>query len=108
MTNDLPEATVRQALRRAQRISCAAIKMEHHGASAIFSVPQPGRHHDVIRAFGKELFAIRERGGEETQGFMTTTGRFVDRAIGAGVAERARQRLRVTGPSELLFSEDMW
>lgn len=87
--------------REIEHIVAAAIKQ---GEMVCF-VPRPGRHSDVIRqmAFAGIPIPI---GGE--QGFVTSSGRFVDRLFGKNIARGAGQVLRDTGPKRLLFSEDMW
>ena len=79
----------------------------------VYSCPRPGRHHDVIRqmsnlGLGPECM--------HHQGFVTDSGRFVDRAEGMKIAIRAEQLIEprdannipFTRKSGQLFSEDMW
>jgi hypothetical protein len=68
-------------------------------------VPRPGRHHDVIRAMANVGFPTPITG---EQGFVTDIGRFVDRERAAVLAKRAQQIIKKTGPSDILFSEDVW
>lgn len=55
---------------------------------------------------------ITERGKHykpsDPQGFLTTTGRFVDRIEGLAIATAAGQLIRKTNPQDILFSEDLW
>lgn len=68
----------------------------------IISVPAPGRHHHVA------WFLAANGVDERDQGFLTSTGRFVDRKEAVTIAEAAGQRLRVSGSQETLYSEDLW
>lgn len=94
-----------------ERIEAAAIFMD----DVIWSVPPPGRHHDVIRYIAEQRPWQVPITGE--QGFITNTGRFVDRSKGAEIAWAAGQVrdcvdadgmvMRRPEPDRL-FSEDMW
>lgn len=65
-------------------------------------LPAPARHSDVIALHVK---LTGKRGSGKRQGFITSTGRFVDRAIGAMIAYQAKQ----TETRKLkLYSEDLW
>lgn len=84
-----------------EKIDRAAIR--HNGD--VYVVLRPGRHHHIIRdmhARGLSAKATRE------QGFVTTTGRFVDRREAAAIAKAAGQIKEKTGPDDVLFSEDVW
>ena len=84
-----------------ETIEAAAIS--HDGI--VYSVPRPGRHHNVchvMMAQGLPPETMR------LQGFVTSTGRFVDRREAAIIARDAGQLLRKTNPTDLLFSEDVW
>lgn len=84
-----------------ERIVAAAIRY----GDAVYTVPPPGRHHNVchlMAAAGLEPETMRD------QGFVTSTGRFVDRHQAAIIARSAQQLLRKTNPTDLLFSEDVW
>jgi hypothetical protein len=73
----------------------------------IYSVPPPGRHHTVIQmmsAKGLPNEAMRL----QNQGFVTSTGRFVDRYEGARIARAAGQIIREPTPPDMLTSEDVW
>lgn len=79
----------------------------------VHSVPKPGRHHDVIRV-------VHEATGEPVggeQGFVTSTGRFVNRLVARRIAENARQLIAgrkdsdgipYVATDDRLFSEDVW
>jgi len=84
-----------------ETVERAAVQYE----GVTYSVPRPGRHDAVCRL-------MHEQGLEsETmrlQGFVTSTGRFVDRREAAIIARQADQLIRKTFPTDLLFSEDVW
>lgn len=88
-----------------ERIIGAAIQ---HADGEVYSLPPPARHHDVIRLMGARFNDRREEGHE--QGFITSSGAFVDRKSAWVLAERAGQLLprAPTGPPGTLFSEDVW
>ncbi len=74
----------------------------------VYSVPKPGRHGHVFVMF-KEM---RERGDGvpkegQIQGFVTNTGRFVDRKEGAELALSNGQIKKLNWPPDL-YSEDLW
>ncbi len=77
----------------------------------IYSVPAPGRHHDVcvmMHNQGLPADAMKE------QGFLTSYGRYVNRKEAFVIAKRENQMARrETHPpgsynGEELFSEDLW
>lgn len=89
-----------------EQIAAAAIKHDR-GPTAdntVYALPQPARHHNVIRD-------MREKGVPKpivgTQGFVTNTGRFVDRIEGAKIAIEAGQIQKLNWPPNL-YSEDLW
>lgn len=70
----------------------------------ITSLPAPARHADVLRKlhdFNPILL------GPDTQGFLTNTGRYVNRRDGAAIALEAGQLETLISPPEL-YSEDLW
>lgn len=72
----------------------------------LWIAPRPGRHHDCM----KQMFAagIEEIRGE-TQGFVTSAGRFVCRHDAMDMAREAGQILKEpTFQPRTLFSEDVW
>lgn len=89
-----------------ERIGRAAIKYKGgSGDPIVWAVPQPGRHHDVIKsmaASGLGPDAMHD------QGFRTSTGRFVDRVEGLAIAKAAGQVVEKHGNPNELYSEDMW
>lgn len=67
------------------------------------SAPAPARHHHVLHQLG--------RGWDKGQGFVTSTGRYVDRTEAWTVAALAGQllpRAPTDGRGGRLFSEDVW
>ena len=77
-------------------------------AGRVYSLDRPGRHSDIIRMMAR---AGLDAAAMHDQGFLTDTGRFVDRIQARQIAERAGQLLPrckdgYTGPE--LFSEDLW
>lgn len=71
----------------------------------IYSVPAPGRHHDVI--------SLMADAGIETpilgeQGFLLSDGRFARRTAAKDVARKAGQLLERASKLKELFSEDVW
>lgn len=95
---------LRRLNRRPKREKLVRAALLHDGK--IWSVPAPGRHHHVIR-----LMADAGLGPEAQrhQGFMTDTGRYVDRREGLKIAEAANQIIRRTGNADdQLYSEDLW
>ena len=84
-----------------ETIECAAIR--HKGV--VYHAIRPGRHHHVFQtmhALGLHGESMRE------QGFLTSSGRFVDRREGLAIASAAGQIKDKTFPHDILFSEDMW
>lgn len=77
-----------------------------HAYGMIFSLPAPARHHHILHAMDSAgLDAVAP--GPEAQGFLTNTGRFVDRLEGAAIFLRENPQNKLSwGPN--LFSEDLW
>ena len=73
----------------------------------IYAVPRPGRHHTVIAMMAGEGLP-NEAMALSNQGFVTSTGRFVDRYEGARIARSAGQIIREPTPPDMLTSEDVW
>ena len=87
-----------------ERIVAAAIYF-----GMIFSLPAPARHHTILNSIALVL------GGSmvlppQTQGFLTSTGRFVNRIEAYSIAHREGQIIKKTGDTNTpeLFSEDLW
>lgn len=71
----------------------------------VWHLPSPARHHHVLWAIdqvhpGRAIEA-------HVQGFMTNTGRFVEREEAARIASMAGQVGKLSAPPHL-FSEDLW
>lgn len=84
-----------------ETIVAAAVKE----GDAVCSVERPGRHHNVMRAMAAAGIPIPIVG---QQGFVTSTGRFVNRFEANDIARAAGQIIVKTGPAGELFSEDIW
>ncbi len=103
--------TVRKGSPIVERIEAAAISLD----GVVWSVPRPGRHHDVIQHVLRKRPELDFVGG--AQGFVTSTGRFVGRYEAKDIARAADQIIASEiGPGGVpfkrqypeLFSEDVW
>ena len=95
----LPEHIVSAAI-RVPGIDVDGYKPYH----VVLSVERPGRHHHVAWFLGSHGV------DHPDQGFITNTGRFVDRKEGCIIARDAGQlegRTK-TGGEHTLYSEDLW
>jgi hypothetical protein len=81
------------------RIATAAVRRD----GLIFSIPRPGRHHDIIPLAVQAGAKAPIRQGE--QGFLTSEGDFVDRRWAAQIAFQAGQIIELKAK---LYSEDLW
>lgn len=106
-----------------ERILCAAIFVETHTDEPprrSYTYPQTGlvfsgwRHGDCFTTLNAwaDLLSSKQRRqiGEDqiagrNQGFLTSTGRYVDRAEAATIAYTAGQ---IPTPKQTLFSEDLY
>ena len=68
-------------------------------------IVSPARHHNVLHEAHR--LGLEDE-GPDAQGFITSTGRFVDRREACLIAKRADQIIKKTGPDHILFSEDLW
>lgn len=84
-----------------ETIEASAICVE----GIVYSVPRPGRHHDVFKVMPRQQALSSHI---DDQGFVTSTGRFVDRKEAAEIARAANQLIREPTPSYMLTSEDVW
>lgn len=90
-------------------IQSVAIRYTKGDDTVILWAPKPFRHHDIIAWYGATINRLRLREGYiETQGFLTNSGKFVDREEGLIIAQRNNQILEKSPPKYKLFSEDMW
>lgn len=68
-----------------------------------YSLPAPGRHHDVLRLMPAPESHLCE------QGFLTSAGRFLDRTMARSCAIDNKQIKDMNIlHSRHLFSEDLW
>lgn len=95
----------------AERIAAAAIRLNR----LVYHMPPPYRHSDIVAA----AFTQGCRGAAVAgqQGFLTNTGRFVDRLEARRIAESANQIVAHRKDAKgvpfkrdhpELFSEDVW
>lgn len=74
----------------------------------VYTLPRPKRHHDILKFISEDpkLDLYNQRG---TQGFLTSSGRFVSRTRARIIAVNRNQIIREgTIHPTLLFSEDVW
>lgn len=86
------------------RITHVAIKYD----GKIYSLPEPNRHHHVIRMIGEQNgVGIK---GPDVQGFLDEHGRFLGRRVAFAIALQTGQLNRRPGGynGNELFSEDLW
>lgn len=76
-----------------------------HELDAVYSLPAPARHHELIRKLAREGHEIPIQG---EQGFLLSDGRFATRYTALEIARSAGQLLKETAPQHRLFSEDVW
>ena len=70
----------------------------------VYAMSKPKRHHDIINMLS-EIYPTPIKG---EQGFITNTGRFVDRIEAKVIAIRENQLIPRAGKTKRLFSEDLW
>ncbi|MNK14308.1 hypothetical protein D3C87_324120 [compost metagenome] len=96
-------------------IIAAAIKI----ADVVCFIPNPARHHNVLHSLMESFTSRTDKGYmQETQGFLTDTGVFLDRteamkhALECGQGTPRRDRILATGyrayNGDGLYSEDLW
>lgn len=87
----------------AERIVAAAIRQDHQ----TFALPAPARHWNVMQHMMETLGEAYSPPHPADQGFLTSTGRFIQR-------DEARYLAVITGQVEKpaldnwLYSEDLW
>jgi hypothetical protein len=86
-----------------ERIVAAAINFD----DITMSMPPPARHHTILWKL-VELNLPEGFMDIRNQGFVTSTGRFVDRYEACKIARAARQLVREPTPKDVLTSEDVW
>ena len=100
-----PKPLILPPLRRMAGESIQAAAIRHEGK--VWSVPPPGRHHDVIRLIAEARPETLPVKGGIAQGFVTSKGRFVTRTLAGKIALSAGQTVALRwGPH--LYSEDLW
>jgi len=92
------------------RVVAAAILWDN----AIYALPPPKRHHNVIHL----IHESRQRWSDQKveplpysayeQGFLLNNGRFASRRAAAHIALRNGQVEKIAHPHHGLFSEDLW
>lgn len=89
-----------------ETIATAAIRVD----GEVWTLPRPARHHVLIQAWAIAHYRDGEEGriGEHDQGFVTSTGRFVEREEAKVIARAAGRLLERASSSASLFSEDVW
>ena len=86
-----------------ERIVAAACQWE----GLTFSLPQPARHGQVLHSM--EVAHLPDYAIHGCcQGFVTSTGRFVNRVQARQIAYIAGQNPGETGGQRDLYSEDLW
>ncbi len=85
-----------------ERILCAAIKISIDDESIIIS---GYRHSDCFNIIHK--LCPNKYINQDEQGFLTSSGRFVDRKVAKKIAKQANQLIRDSVFSELI-SEDIY
>jgi hypothetical protein len=88
-------------VREIERIVAAAIKYD----GVPYALPAPARHNHVIKAVS-EFVTEANWPVDQEQGFMTSSGRFVNRHIAMRIAIQAKQLPK--GARPWLASEDIW
>jgi len=84
-------------------ILCAAICNPEEKDLAGFPLILCGHRHNNILWQAKGISQRRNH-----QGFLTSTGRFVDRVEALKIAKQANQLIRKTGSQDELYSDDLY
>lgn len=82
-----------------ESIDCAAIR----DRGTIYFLPRPNRHWKILNVLWGN--GVKTKDGPDEQGFLTTTGRYVNRREGLEIAREAGQLIR---ESWQLHTEDLW
>jgi hypothetical protein len=85
-----------------ERIIAAAIFF-----GGIVSLPPPARHHTIIQTMDRGMHLDGAAVLPQMQGFITSTGRYVNRVEAYYLAYSAGQLISETKGPEL-YSEDLW
>lgn len=88
-----------------ERIVAAAV---FHGCT--ISLPPPARHHTILNFMATTMGIDTKQVHPVNQGFLTSTGRFVNRSEAYYIAWNQKQILSKTGNKDVptLYSEDLW
>ncbi|MDJ1632307.1 hypothetical protein [Rhizobium rhizogenes] len=86
-----------------ERIIAAAIQL-----AGTISLPPPARHHTIIATMDLEMGIDGTKAVPESQGFLTDTGRFVNRVEAFYIAVKAGQITVDSSRGPQLYSEDLW
>jgi hypothetical protein len=78
------------------------VAIKHGGVT--YSLPRPKRHSDVV---AHVIAAVGEEPPQDSRGFITNTGRYLNRVDAKKLALRNGQLANDT-PSHGLFSQDLW
>jgi hypothetical protein len=70
-----------------------------------YSLPNPKRHHDVIRMIHEQTGSMNING---VQGFLDANGKFLTRTSAKWRAHETGQLLPRASSLDILFSEDIW
>jgi hypothetical protein len=87
---------------RKEKIIQAAIRKD----GIVYTMPPPARHNNILHLC-EELTTSGLVMARGDQGFVTNTGRFVDRIEAASIAIAAKQIEELKWPPSL-YSEDLW
>ncbi|RUV69696.1 MAG: hypothetical protein EOR26_05215 [Mesorhizobium sp.] len=90
----------RQPATAPERIVAVAVRFK----GLTVTLPAPARHGDVLHPLHDFTGCVL---GGEDQGFLTSTGRFVDRKHAVDIARAAGQIETPRWPPDL-YSEDLW
>ncbi len=84
-----------------EKITGVALYINETGS--IWALPKPARHNNL---FALAAF-LNQQAEPATQGFMTSEGRFVNRADAMIIAAKSLQLIKNID-SKYLYSEDLW
>lgn len=74
----------------------------------LYQLPKPNRHHHLLDIMYKEKNEAFQVAADE-EGFITSTGRYVNREEGLVIAEKANQVIAERHrPGSELYSESVW
>lgn len=85
-----------------ETIDAAALQVD----GQVFTLPRPARHSDLYRHAVPDEVDRDRLYGHAVEGFVTSTGRFVDRVEAARIARAARQARVIEG--QPLQTVDLW